>query len=134
MAPVISDRGFSLIEVLIAMLILAIGLMGLEALGIGAARAVTRAQKQSDFSFMATDTLERTLGWIRRGAVVGAGTSSGTFGNAQAPDSLRISITSTPIVGTTRAQQTVSVTVVPYPQSKVLGRADSVRVEGYVYR
>lgn len=60
-----SHEGFTLIEVLVAMLILAVGLLGLEALGIGAARAVTLAEKQTEYSSVATRHLEVALDSIR---------------------------------------------------------------------
>jgi prepilin-type N-terminal cleavage/methylation domain-containing protein len=52
------DEGFTLIEVLIAMLILSIGLLGLEALGIGATRATALAAKQSRYSTVAASAVE----------------------------------------------------------------------------
>jgi prepilin-type N-terminal cleavage/methylation domain-containing protein len=53
--------GFTLIEVLIAMVILAVGLLGLEALGIGAARLVGRAERQGDYINAASTRLEATM-------------------------------------------------------------------------
>lgn len=60
-----SREGFTLIEVLVAMVILAVGLLGLEALGIGAARAVTLAEKQTEYSTLASRHLEVALDSIR---------------------------------------------------------------------
>ena len=60
--------GFTLIEVLIAMVILAVGLLGLEALGIGAARMVGRAERQGDYITAATTRLETTMAQLRQGA------------------------------------------------------------------
>jgi type IV pilus modification protein PilV len=54
-------EGFTLIEVLMAMVILAVGLLALEAMGIGAARAVARADERSAYTALATDELERAL-------------------------------------------------------------------------
>ncbi len=123
--PLRGEQGFTLVEVLFAMLILAVGLLGLEALGIGAARAVNVAGRQSTYSVVASDTLERTLGQIRRGTAVADGTTR--FVTAQS-DSVRV------LVGTNGRLRTVAVTVVPNPKSKVLKRADSLRVVGYVFR
>lgn len=53
-----SEQGFTLIEVLIAMLILAVGLLGLEALGIGAARSIAMAEEKSEFTMVATRHME----------------------------------------------------------------------------
>lgn len=63
------EAGFTLIEVLAAMIILAVGLLGLEALGIGAARMITVADRQSDFATLASDSLESGLHQLRRGSV-----------------------------------------------------------------
>lgn len=58
-------EGFTLIEVLIAMVILSVGLLGLEALGIGAARANAVAERQSRHAVIAADSLESALHQLR---------------------------------------------------------------------
>lgn len=58
-------NGFTLIEVMVAMVILSIGLLGLEALGIGAARANAVAARQSRGAVMAADSLESALHQLR---------------------------------------------------------------------
>jgi prepilin-type N-terminal cleavage/methylation domain-containing protein len=63
-------EGFTLIEVLIAMVILAIGLLALESMGIGAARLVARADRQSEYTAMATADLEAALNQFRNAGVV----------------------------------------------------------------
>lgn len=63
------EDGFTLIEVLVAMLILAFGLLGLEALGIGAARSVAMADRQSEFATIAATALEDALEELRSGVV-----------------------------------------------------------------
>ncbi len=60
------EGGFTLIEVLVAMLILAVGLLGLEALGIGAARSIALAAEQSDAAMVATRVMEDRMLEIRR--------------------------------------------------------------------
>lgn len=52
------QAGFTLIEVLAAMVIVAIGLLGVQALGVGAARSVARADLQSEVAAIATATIE----------------------------------------------------------------------------
>lgn len=128
-------EGFTLIEVLVAMLILAVGLLGLEALGIGAARAVNRAQKQSAFAVLASDTLERTLSRIRQNDAPPDGPYVSLVGRPNRADTLRVEIRTTNIAapGGAVPLRQVSVTVVPYPGSKLLTRADSLRVSGYVF-
>ena len=64
----ISDEGFTLIEVLVAMLILAVGLLGLEALAIGAARSVTRSEQQGEVTVAASRAMEERIQEIRRTA------------------------------------------------------------------
>lgn len=58
-------EGFTLIEVLIAMVILAVGLLALEAMGIGAARMVARADRQGEYTVMAMADLEAALNQFR---------------------------------------------------------------------
>ncbi len=64
-----SNGGFTLVEVLVAMVILAIGLMGLQALGIGAARALALADRRSGYATLASDSLASALLQLRRGEV-----------------------------------------------------------------
>ena len=59
------EGGFTLIEVLIAMIILSVGLLGLEALAIGAARSNSFADRQSRFTVDASADLEQSLRVLR---------------------------------------------------------------------
>ena len=77
------EAGFTLIEVLIAMVILAVGLMGLEALGIGAARSVAFAQRQSQFTVDASAEMERAVQAIRGGATAVESSCRKVAGNDQ---------------------------------------------------
>lgn len=61
--------GFTLVEVLVALVILAVGLLGLEALGIVVARSVTRAERESEWAFAAGARAERTLDSLRAGCL-----------------------------------------------------------------
>lgn len=63
------EDGFTLIEVLVAMVILAVGLLSLEALGIGAARSIAVADRQSGYVTLASDSLESALHQLRSGSV-----------------------------------------------------------------
>jgi prepilin-type N-terminal cleavage/methylation domain-containing protein len=65
-----SDAGFTLIEVMVAMIILAVGLLGLQALGIGAIRAVHQGQKNTEFAVVAASHLEEAAHKVRRGCLV----------------------------------------------------------------
>jgi Tfp pilus assembly protein PilV len=55
------------VEVLVAMIILAVGLLALESMGIGAARMVARADRESELTALAADRLERALTEVDRG-------------------------------------------------------------------
>jgi len=61
-----TEGGFTLIEVVVAMVILALGLLGLEALGIGAARSIALADRQSGYATIASDSLESALHQLRQ--------------------------------------------------------------------
>lgn len=65
----LKEEGFTLIEVLVAMVILAVGLLGLEALGIGAARAIALADRQSGYATLASDSLESAMHQLRQGGL-----------------------------------------------------------------
>jgi prepilin-type N-terminal cleavage/methylation domain-containing protein len=65
----IGEEGFTLVEVLAAMIILAVGLLGLEALGIGAARSIALADRQSEYATVTSDSLESALRQLRSGTV-----------------------------------------------------------------
>gem|GEM_PF-4751218 len=60
-----SDGGFTLIEIMVAMVILSIGLLGLQALGLSAARSVAAADWHSSATVTATEYLEGALREIR---------------------------------------------------------------------
>lgn len=62
-----STAGFTLAEVVFAMVILSIGFLGLQALGIGAARMVSRADREGRYVRVATQELEGALQQIRLG-------------------------------------------------------------------
>lgn len=65
--------GFTLIEVLIAMVILAVGLLALEGLALGASRRVATANRLTEFTLIATHELETTLEGLRKSPVVNPG-------------------------------------------------------------
>lgn len=60
------EEGFTLVEVLAAMVILAVGLLGLEALGIGAAKSIASAELQSRYASTAVRRMEQKQAEIRR--------------------------------------------------------------------
>ena len=77
-------EGFTLIEVLIAMLILAVGLLGLEALGIGAARALAGAEHRNEVVAAATGAMEEGQQRVRQApTAVATGESCESVGVVQ---------------------------------------------------
>ena len=61
--------GFTLVEVLVALVVLSVGLLALEALGLVIARGVTRAERESEWAFAAGARVERTLDSLRSGCL-----------------------------------------------------------------
>lgn len=114
-------EGFTLIEVLVAMVILAVGLLALESMAIGAARMVVRADRQSQYTALATEHLERTMTNVRlapANAVSGVTTVDGA----------QVATVVVPQAVAGRQMYTVTVTVtpptgaVPVPPITVVGR------------
>lgn len=137
------DAGFTLIEVLIAMVILSIGLLAVEALGIGAARAVQRARVQSAYTALATDELEQTMVTIGQAPTGAIAERSYTVpANSGATTGARVKRTAasaavpntTPARGGTLMLWTVTVSVLPPTGSRVLATSDSVHLESNVIR
>jgi len=62
-------EGSSLIEVLIALLVVSVGLLALEGLGVRAANAVALAERNSRHATVAIDSLESALHALRQGVV-----------------------------------------------------------------
>lgn len=113
-------EGFTLVEVLVAMVILAVGLLALEALGIGAARAVARADLQSEYTSLATARMEETLLRIRQGLPQNEGVQQ--VGNT----TVTTLVDETPVG--TRTQYTVTIDVAPRTSANL--RLQTVRVVG----
>lgn len=67
--PRSSGRGFTLIEVLIAMVLLAVGLLGLQSLGVSAVRSTALAERNSRSATTASQYLEEAIGEFRQGRV-----------------------------------------------------------------
>lgn len=63
----LDQEGFTLIEVLVAMLILAVGLLGLEALGIGAARSLAAAERKTEVVALGSGAMEQAQRTLRKG-------------------------------------------------------------------
>lgn len=59
--------GFTLVEVLIAMVVLAVGLLALEAMAIGASRSIATANRMTEYTLIASQQLEATQERVRSG-------------------------------------------------------------------
>ncbi|HEX2202112.1 MAG TPA: prepilin-type N-terminal cleavage/methylation domain-containing protein [Longimicrobium sp.] len=116
------DAGFTLVEILIALVILSVGLLALEAMGIGAMRLVNKAQRQTALTQIATSQLEESVVRLRNGWAVTQGTvpvSGGTMRTQLAP------------LGGGVTQ--VSVTVIPDADRGMISANDSIRLSANVF-
>lgn len=109
------QAGFSLIEVLIAMVILAVGLLAIEAMAIGASRMVAGGDRNTEYTLLATQSLETQLLRVRS-----------TTLNPQASDTtvngvrVQVVTTSTGVAGVAAAGGTLwTITVTVTPPSTV---------------
>jgi prepilin-type N-terminal cleavage/methylation domain-containing protein len=116
-------EGFTLVEVLVAMIILAVGLLALEAMAIGAARTVAMADRQSEYTTLASAQMEQVLQRIQLGQ--NPGSAQGSVHGAQT----HTVVTRQP-AGAGHFVYTVQVTVTPPPNQRfnlnpitVVGRA-----------
>jgi prepilin-type N-terminal cleavage/methylation domain-containing protein len=101
------EAGFTLVEVMFAMVIIMVGLLGLESLGTMASRSITRADRQSIHATMASDSLESALHQLRQGTVPSQFCTIVRFGDSL---SRRVDLTNPQL-----AQVTVS--IVPNPNA-----------------
>jgi prepilin-type N-terminal cleavage/methylation domain-containing protein len=131
------DAGFSLIEVLFALVILAVGVLALESMGIGAARSVRRARMQTAYAVLAADELEQALARIERAPAQPLEPREYTAADGSR---VRREAGFTPVAGTepprggTLGLWTVTVSVRPPAIPGVLAPSDSVRVTSRVLR
>lgn len=114
--PPLRRVGFTLIEVLIALVILSVGLLALESLGLVSARSIVRAERQDRQTLLATRTLERAVHRVSGGEAV----PSAAWVDDASGDSVRREVQLLPI-------ERVRVVVIskPTPGSSP-GRSDSV--------
>jgi prepilin-type N-terminal cleavage/methylation domain-containing protein len=124
------EEGFTLIEVLVAMMILAVGLLGLEALGIGAARSLTLAEAGSELVAAGTAAMEKGQQRVHRELLVPPSTVT-TGRNCEAQPTLTVctDVQTRASLGALPARNArVTVTVAPAHVP-----ADTFRITSYVY-
>lgn len=117
--------GFTLIEVLAAMIILAVGLLALEALGIYAARSVTLAQRQTEYTLVASRHLEAAIDSIDR---LGVNLPCGT---RTWPSQINSGTVQRTVAGTS-GQRRVLVEVIPATGSTAVN-PQNFQLETYVF-
>jgi type IV pilus modification protein PilV len=141
--PARADAGFTLIEVLIAMVILAIGLLAVEALGIGAARTVQRARVQSAYTALATDEMEQVMATIDNDPdseiddleyEVPAGNGAASGAQVTRTATFAAIANTRPTGRTSLNLWTVVVSVRPPAGSSLIAPSDSVHLESNVIR
>jgi prepilin-type N-terminal cleavage/methylation domain-containing protein len=124
--PRTGRAGFTLVEVLIAMVVLAVGLLALESLAIGASRRIASANRMTEYTLIASQQLETTQQRVRQNLNPQSGTQvlangtlvSTTVTQAGGTGTLwRITVTVTPpTTGTgTAALTPTTVTGLVYP-------------------
>lgn len=134
-----ADAGFTLLEVLIAVTILAVGLLALEAMGIGAARSVRRAEVQTTYTATAADLMEKTLTRIAQSpaAAIADTSYTGASGERVWRTASAVALAGTTrnsVAGTTLNLWTVNVRVLPPTSLGVLQASDSVNITSNVIR
>jgi prepilin-type N-terminal cleavage/methylation domain-containing protein len=129
-----SEAGFSLIEIMISLLLLAVGLMGVEALGVNASRMMARAEKQTVWMGVAADTLERTVSHLREGTFTAAVPLTQSYATTGGDTvALRVSATAVNNAGVD-SLWTVQVSVYPNRRGTLLQRRDSIGMVSSVVR
>jgi type IV pilus assembly protein PilV len=111
--PARTDRaGFTLIEVLIAMVVLAVGLLALESLAIGASRSIATANRMTEYTLIASQQLET----VQQRARLSLNPVSG---NQVLANGTLVSTTVVQNVQGTNRLWTITVTVTPPSGSRV---------------
>jgi type IV pilus modification protein PilV len=121
------QAGFTLVEIIVALLLLAIGLLGVEALALNASRMMARAEKQTIWMGVAADTLERTVAQIREGSLTVAPSTPQTY-QLTGGDTVRLAVSNADISNSSPGAKlwTVQVSVYPNRRGTLLQRSDSI--------
>jgi prepilin-type N-terminal cleavage/methylation domain-containing protein len=122
--------GFALAEVLVAMVILAVGLMALESLAIGAARRITMANFATEYTLIGSERMETAL-TAARGAGAPPVTSTTTLADGTRVDQ---DVTPTVLGGVGGTLYQVRVTVTPGAAANARVRISPVVLTGRAVR
>jgi prepilin-type N-terminal cleavage/methylation domain-containing protein len=99
-----SRQGFTLVELMIAMVILVVGLTSLQVAGVQASRMALRARMQSEYAQSATRHVESVADSVKR-SLIACGTR--TRANGTRGDSARL------VVGGAPGRRTITVSILP---------------------
>lgn len=122
--------GFALAEVLVAMVILAVGLMALESLAIGAARRITMANFATEYTLIGSERMETALS-AARGSGAAPITSTTTLPNGTRVDQ---DVTTTALGGVGGTLYQVRITVTPGAAANARVRIAPVVLTGRAVR
>jgi prepilin-type N-terminal cleavage/methylation domain-containing protein len=122
-------RGYTLVEVLIAMVILAVGVLLLQAGAIAAARAVVFADKQTDYAMAASASMERLRYNVSAGTWAAPYTNSTAIAVGGGRDSATVTDSATRV---SAGKRLLVVRVTPRG-TKTYARPGTLRVTAYVY-
>lgn len=121
--------GFALAEVLVAMVILAVGLMALESLAIGAARRITMANFATEYTLIGSERMETALTAARGGTPPVTSTTTLADGTRVDQD-----VTPTVLGGVGGTLYQVRITVTPGALANARVRIAPVVLTGRVVR
>jgi prepilin-type N-terminal cleavage/methylation domain-containing protein len=125
----LARRGYTLVEVLVAMVILAVGVLLLQAGAIAAARAVVFADKQTDYAMAASASMERLRYRVTTGQTVAPFTESRGIAVGGGRDSATVTDSVTRVADDKR----LLVVRVTARGTKTYARPGTLRVTAYVY-
>lgn len=121
-----ATAGFSLAEVLVALVILAVGLLALESLGVSAARLVAASQRHNAFVSNAAGVLERAVAQVR------SGTSVDTTAQTVSGGTVRV-LSPTYTTAGGRTLTLLQAKAIPAANAQSYMKTDTVLLQAYVY-
>jgi prepilin-type N-terminal cleavage/methylation domain-containing protein len=119
----LNRQGFTLSEVMISMVILMVGMLSIQAVGISASRTMSRARMQGEYAQSATRHIESVADSVKR-SLIACGTR--TNPNGTTGDTVRL------VIAGAANRRTVSVTILPAPTPKLV-RPDTFLIARDLY-